>query len=217
MSTTQSTRKKRQPLTPEQREAANAAQRRYRALHPEKALNSQAVWRAANTEEERARSAAYNAANREARRAQSAACRQSRLARWGAAFFEAHREEERARRAPYRAAHKEEKRATDAAWRRQHTDERSAARRRRRAAQRNAPVCDFTAAQWHAMQAACDHRCAYCDRRAKGHLTQDHLTPLSDGGSHTLSNILPACASCNSKKGPRKVLSPVQPLLLLAS
>jgi 5-methylcytosine-specific restriction endonuclease McrA len=64
------------------------------------------------------------------------------------------------------------------------------------------------------MQEHYDHCCAYCGTRAKGHLTQDHLTPLSAGGSHTVSNVIPACRSCNSRKGTGAPLQPVQPLLL---
>ena len=45
----------------------------------------------------------------------------------------------------------------------------------------------------------------------------DHLTPLSKGGSHTVSNIVPACRPCNSRKGVKEVLRPVQPLLITVS
>jgi 5-methylcytosine-specific restriction endonuclease McrA len=86
---------------------------------------------------------------------------------------------------------------------------------RHRARKKNAAICDFTVAQWKALQEHFDHRCAYCGRRAKGKLTQDHITPLSQGGNHTLSNIVPACSSCNSKKHTKKPLSEVQPILLL--
>lgn len=86
----------------------------------------------------------------------------------------------------------------------------------RRARKANAPINDFTHAQWTALQVAFDHRCAYCGKRAKGHLTQDHVQPLSKGGSHTLSNIVPACKSCNSRKHAGAPLIPVQPMLLLA-
>ena len=34
-------------------------------------------------------------------------------------------------------------------------------------------------------------------------LTQDHVIPLSKGGQHIKENIVPACPSCNSKKGNR--------------
>mgnify|MGYP001617551454 CR=1 FL=1 len=85
---------------------------------------------------------------------------------------------------------------------------------RRRARKAYAPINDLSAAQWREIQAAYAHRCAYCGKRAKGHLTQDHITPLIKGGNHTASNVLPACRSCNARKwtGPSPV--PVQPLLL---
>ena len=46
-------------------------------------------------------------------------------------------------------------------------------------------------------------------------LEMDHITPLSKGGDHTASNIVPCCRSCNAKKGTGPVLKPVQPMLLL--
>ncbi len=85
--------------------------------------------------------------------------------------------------------------------------------KRRDARKRGASICDFTAKQWEAMKNAYGHCCVYCGRKMK-RLTQDHLTPLSSGGNHTQSNIVPACQSCNSKKGKGAVLRPVQPLLL---
>jgi 5-methylcytosine-specific restriction endonuclease McrA len=57
------------------------------------------------------------------------------------------------------------------------------------------------------------HCCVYCGRKMQ-RLTQDHITPLSRGGNHTKSNIVPACRSCNSKKGTGEPLVPVQPMLL---
>ena len=86
--------------------------------------------------------------------------------------------------------------------------------RSRRARKAGAAVNDFTHMQWVEMQRAYDHRCVYCGKRAKGHLTQDHITPLSRGGNHTVSNIVPACRECNCKKHTGEILSPVQPLLL---
>lgn len=44
-------------------------------------------------------------------------------------------------------------------------------------------------------------RCAYCG--VDGPLTIDHITPLTEGGSHEPHNLAPACASCNSTKGAR--------------
>lgn len=84
----------------------------------------------------------------------------------------------------------------------------------RRANPPKAAIADFTPAQWASLQAAFHHCCAYCGIDAKGELTQDHITPLSKGGNHTLSNIVPACQSCNSKKWTGEPLMPIQPLLI---
>jgi HNH endonuclease len=88
--------------------------------------------------------------------------------------------------------------------------------RRRRAAKLSAPLNDFTPEQWEEMKAACGFRCTYCGKKRK-QLTQDHITPLIKGGSHTASNIVPACLSCNSIKHDGDILGPVQPMLLLVA
>lgn len=77
-----------------------------------------------------------------------------------------------------------------------------------------AEIRDFTHQQWVELQDRYDHRCAYCGKRFKGKLTQDHVIPLSKNGNHTLSNIVPACGPCNSSKGNRNAVRPVHPLLL---
>jgi 5-methylcytosine-specific restriction endonuclease McrA len=41
--------------------------------------------------------------------------------------------------------------------------------------------------------------CAYCGEVKP--LTQDHVQPLARGGGHTIENVVPACVSCNAKKG----------------
>lgn len=41
--------------------------------------------------------------------------------------------------------------------------------------------------------------CAYCGKYDKN-ITQDHIIPISRGGSNTIENILPACWLCNCKK-----------------
>lgn len=64
-----------------------------------------------------------------------------------------------------------------------------------------APVNDFTATQWREMKRDADGRCHYCHEVRP--LTMDHIVPISKGGSHTASNIVPACQPCNSRKRDR--------------
>ena len=91
---------------------------------------------------------------------------------------------------------------------------------RYRARKANAPVNDLTIAQWFEIQEAYKYRCVYCPencwrcRQKKHKLTQDHIVPLSKGGSHTFTNVVPACQACNSKKSAGPPKKPVQPLLL---
>ena len=68
-----------------------------------------------------------------------------------------------------------------------------------RARKRGATISDFTHNQWLRILAAYNGLCAYCGKKFK-ELTQDHVIPLSKGGNHTASNIVPACTPCNSRK-----------------
>lgn len=169
------------------RDKLNAAGRAYYAANPEKCRARARAWQLANPEKRRATRRSHRAANQEKLRAD--------------------------RRARY-AANPEYERSVARAWLLAHPEKHRAASRTRRARKANAPINDFTAAQWKDMQVAYDHRCGYCGKRAKGHLTQDHILALSQGGSHTLHNIVPACRDCNFKKHTGPPLVPVQPMLL---
>lgn len=56
--------------------------------------------------------------------------------------------------------------------------------------------------EWEAKKAEYAHCCAYCGAKPAV-LEQEHVIPLSRGGSDDISNIVPACRSCNSKKHTR--------------
>jgi hypothetical protein len=62
----------------------------------------------------------------------------------------------------------------------------------------------LTAAEWTRIKEFAEQRCHYCRKPTK-RLTMDHVIPLSKGGHHVASNIVPACRSCNSRKGNRSV------------
>jgi len=191
---------------PEARRAYNAA---YHAAHRAESIRRHTERYASNPEEarekERLRSATRRATDPEYRAYHAA---------YHAAWYARNREHVLARTSAYAATHPAQRRAIDAAYSARHPAKICAKSASRRARKAGATLNDFTAAQWIELQAIFDHRCAYCGRRAKGHLTQDHITPLSKGGAHTLANIVPACGSCNSKKRDKAPSSPVQPLLL---
>ena len=64
---------------------------------------------------------------------------------------------------------------------------------------------DLTDEQWDALRSAWGG-CAYCGATDKP-LQRDCVTALSRGGRYTLSNIAPACASCNASKSNDEVTS----------
>lgn len=45
--------------------------------------------------------------------------------------------------------------------------------------------------------------CVYCD--GEGEMSMDHIDPISKGGAHVMSNLIPACLTCNKVKRARTV------------
>lgn len=72
---------------------------------------------------------------------------------------------------------------------------RYARRRRRRLARVDN---DLTAAQWAELLSAWGG-CAYCGSSTTP-LQRDCIQPISRGGRYTLTNVVPACESCNASK-----------------
>lgn len=69
-------------------------------------------------------------------------------------------------------------------------------KRRARKAQNGGTM---TVAEWKQILEACSSKCYWCQREYK-RLTQDHVVPISRGGRHEASNVVPSCKSCNSSK-----------------
>lgn len=67
----------------------------------------------------------------------------------------------------------------------------------------------LTIEQWQEILELYGYRCVYCHKKKK--LTKDRLDSLR---GYTADNVVPACASCNSKKRDGRVLCPVQGGLL---
>ena len=61
------------------------------------------------------------------------------------------------------------------------------------------PASKLPQGEWLILQKKYDFRCFYCGDVVK--LTKDHIIPVSKGGKDTIDNIVPACMSCNRKKG----------------
>lgn len=70
--------------------------------------------------------------------------------------------------------------------------------KRRKAQMRKSTAHQLTGKQVRRRFAEFDHRCAYCG--SEGDLHIEHVHPISKGGIHALSNIVPACQSCNYRK-----------------
>lgn len=58
------------------------------------------------------------------------------------------------------------------------------------------------------------HLCLYCgEHYSRGHLTRDHVIPLSKGGRDIWENVVSACLDCNVTKGSRTPAQAGMPLL----
>ena len=75
-------------------------------------------------------------------------------------------------------------------------------KRRRKALSRSAESgveCSLTPHHWYRLLAIFNNTCAYCGV-SDTKLVQEHWIPLSKDGPYSADNIVPSCASCNSKK-----------------
>jgi 5-methylcytosine-specific restriction endonuclease McrA len=191
------------------RQKAREYSRRWRAsLTPEKLEVKRAKdreassrWRAANRERHLENCRTYHAENRDEANARR---RRDYFANWERerAYRDAWAVDnpDRRREAMHRhyVKYRERILARNKAWKEANPDRRRA-HGSVRAARLRASEGTFTADEFLALCAELGGRCAYCGEQRP--LTVDHDIPLSRGGSNFISNIVPACRSCNARKG----------------
>ncbi len=159
-----------------------AKARRYRARFPERVI----AYRIAHRQQQAEASRRWRRANPERARA------------IGARFREKNREHYRQLLRGWDRRNRAKRRALSAAWRKANPDRHAHISAQRRARELAAPG-SHTYEEWQALLAEWDYRCAYCGT-AGVPLERDHVVPLALGGGHDISNILPACRTCNSRK-----------------
>ena len=123
----------------------------------------------------------------------------------------ANKERARATAKRSRANRREHETARGRKWRRANPERRRLYNAQRRA-KKNGANGTHTLADWRGTLARFSHKCVYCG--SDNQLTQDHIVPLSKGGTHTADNIVPACQRCNSSKGDKMIISPQGQFLL---
>ena len=163
--------------------------RRYKQRHPHRVKESHRKWREANPEKAAAATRRWAERNADYLRDQSQRA-------WA-------NPEVRARKqASYRAwAERNRKLLSERAseWQRRNPDKVRARELRRKARLVGAAVVDFTDADWRELLAEHADSCFYCGVK-NVFLEREHVVPLSRGGDHTKSNIVPACGPCNRRK-----------------
>jgi 5-methylcytosine-specific restriction endonuclease McrA len=159
----------------------------YRQANREKLLASNKAWRKANAEVIKA-----------ARRAKYPTIRDQAIA-YQISYRETHREYINARGRRWYRNNVAHVREYGRYWRKKNPDKFMAHIKQRRALKCGAREGGLTAEQWRRIKEAYGHRCVYCCKPFQ-RLTQDHVIPLSKGGSHTKDNVVPACTRCNCKK-----------------
>lgn len=118
------------------------------------------------------------------------------------AHYGKHRDRHLKRMVAYRKAKPEVHRAAVKNWRAAHPEQVSANNHAYRARKRSAEG-RFTAAEWLERLEQYGGRCAYCGTQEN--ITKHHVVPLAVGGSNWISNVVPACGSCNSRIGDKIV------------
>ena len=115
------------------------------------------------------------------------------------AYYAANREKVVAQIAAWHRANPDKVRAYKAAWQGANPASAVATRHRRRA-RKAGNGGSYTLTEWTEKLELFAHLCVYCGQSGRP-LTIDHKIPISRGGTNSIENLVPACKSCNCRKG----------------
>ena len=166
-------------------ETEKAIARRYYARHRHEILERAHLGRLANPTKFKEREARWDAAHRDQR---NESARLRRLADLTMA---------RAKDRSNRQKHRVRRLANLREWHQRNPGMNALYIARRNARLMQTPG-DHTNKEWLDKCALLGNVCLYCGEAKP--LTRDHKVPLARGGSNDISNIVPACLSCNSSK-----------------
>lgn len=150
-------------------------------------------------------SSKWNKANRERKNANNKAYRLRNLEKVKASdrkYYQSNREKYIESNRAYYVAHKEELAQYKRKWLSENPDKKTVQSHRRRALKLSVENT-LTAQEWRDVKDSYFNRCVYCGIPAT---EQDHLIPFFRGGANTADNVVPACKTCNSKKGKKPLL-----------
>lgn len=167
------------------KECNREAREKYNNAHRKEAIERVRAWVIKNPEKKRRNAKKWRDNNKEKHRE---CCK-----RWVENNSE--RIKENSRR--WASENKDRRREQVRKWRKENPEKNNQNTRRRHAREKGA-LGSHTAQEWEEKKADYGGLCAYCGKPGK--MTEDHVVPLSRGGSDYIENILPACLSCNSAK-----------------
>jgi 5-methylcytosine-specific restriction endonuclease McrA len=171
------------------RETSNNSQRRRREAERVKALEAQRQWAEANPEkvieaEEKRLKVKIQKKREQARK-------------WREENPEKVRESQR----KYRESHPEIYREATKKYYQANPEVKRAGERKRKAKKHDNPAFDISTKELKKLYA---RPCSYCGSFEE--ITLDHVVPISKGGTHGVSNLVPACGPCNSSKGQKLLI-----------
>ena len=140
-------------------------------------------------------------------------CHQEECSKRSKGYYASHKEEYivinkeyRKNNPEYKAKWRAEHPGWDSAW--QRTEKGKAANQRlhsKRRTRESKILNTLTSKEWLDILQEYNYKCAYCgcELNSSNPPERDHIVPISKGGNNTKENIVPACRSCNARKGDR--------------